>query len=133
MYVLLALVVFIILVFIFLSIRSSREKERYQMSVDSFVVEIFSGEDYRPEVIAGWTYGVPSFTLRFENDADKIRAEKSGLTKQFLESVQQLCCDIKPRGEKFDANLAVAIFSKNDEERWVKEASLINSDRDNIT
>ncbi|MFV7769384.1 hypothetical protein [Shewanella marisflavi] len=128
MYILLAIVILIVLAFVILSIRSNRAKLKNQQSAERFVGIIFAEQSYRPAVKASWSYGLPSFSLCFETTEEKNHAEANGLCNAFIKNIQELCGDIHPRGELFDANLAVSVFSKSDEERWVKEASSIRKD-----
>lgn len=113
----------IIICFIALFAHAKIRRQRYQDVVESYVNEIFSTQDYRPEVIAGFTYGIPSFTLKFKSNKDKEHAASNGLTEQFRKSVQALCGHLRPREEAFKADLAVAIYSMEDEKRWTQEAA----------
>lgn len=107
-----------------LLIRSKQEQRKQQSIVESYVTDIFSTETYRPEVSAGYTYGIPSFTLKFKTNEEKQHAVSSGLTKQFENKIQELYGHLTPRDEKFDAKRAVSIYSEEDEERWKKDAAV---------
>ena len=118
-------VVIVALVFVgffYLVIAGKKDRAKYQAAVEDFVDDTFSGQDYRPDVEAGRTYGIPSFTLRFSNDEEKDHAESNGITKIFLKKVQIMCNDIDVRGGKFDAEYAVTVISKDDEKRWEQRA-----------
>jgi hypothetical protein len=119
----------IIIGLITLFARSRRKRQRYQDAVDSYVNAIFSKQAYRPEVIAGFTYGIPSFTLKFDTDKEKQNAISNQLTNQFLSDVQALCGHLRPRGQVFNAERAVAIYSKEDEKRWAQEAAAYHNER----
>ena len=125
MYVALIIAAILIIGFVVCFARSKRQRQRYQDAVERRVNEIFSAQDSRPDIIAEFTYGIPSFRLRFRSDKDKEYAVSNGLTEQFLKSVQKLCCNLRPRGEAFKAELAVAIYSMEDEKRWAQEAAAL--------
>lgn len=112
-----------------LLIRSKKEQQKQQNIVENYVTDIFSTETYRPEVSAGYTYGIPSFTLKFKTDKEKQHAVSNGLTKQFENKIQELCGHLTPRDEKFDAQRAVSIYSEEDEERWKKDAAAYRSEQ----
>ena len=112
-----------------LLIRSKNEQQKQQNIVENYVTDIFSTETYRPEVSAGYTYGIPSFTLKFKTDKEKQHAVSNGLTKQFENKIQELCGHLTPRDEKFDAQRAVSIYSEEDEERWKKDAAAYRSEQ----
>lgn len=118
----LVIVALVFVGFFHLVIAGKKDRAKYQEAVEDFVDDAFSGQDYRPDVEARRTYGVPSFTLRFSNDDEKNHAESNGITKTFLEKVQIMCNDIDVQGGKFDAEYAVAIISKDDEKRWEQRA-----------
>jgi hypothetical protein len=113
---------------LFISARCDRLKN--QKAVDSYVDSIFSGQMYRPDVTAGTTYGIPSFTLKFKTDKEKQHAVSNGLTEQFINNVQELCSHLHPRGEVFDAEQAVTIYSKEDEKCWAEEAAAYRNEKD---
>jgi len=103
--------------------RSKHKRKTQQKVVEGYVTDIFSRQSYRPEVRAGYTYGIPSFTLRFRSDDEKEHAIANGLTEQFVRKVQALCGNLQARNEAFDAERAVAIYSAEDEQRWAEKAS----------
>lgn len=125
MYVLLSVLVLVVIVFKYLAMKSSQELADYQSEVEGNVDSIFTSEDYKPEIKAERVYGIPSFVLLFTTDKEKNHAIDNGLTILFLEQVQKLCSELKPRGEKYDAKRAVAIYSKEDESRWAQEAKIL--------
>ena len=106
-----------------LFVRSKHERRKQQDVVESYVADIFASQTYRPEVSAGFTYGIPSYTLKFKSDKEKEHAINNGLTGQFVNKIQKLCGDLRPRGEAFDAERAVVIYSLEDEKRWAQEAA----------
>src|SRR5690606_38805986 len=106
-----------------LVVRARRERRRLQETIESYVASIFSAQSYRPDVSAGFTYGIPSFSLKFKTDKDKKHAISSGLTEQFVRSIQELYGHLRPRGEAFDADRAVSIYSAEDEKCWSQEGA----------
>ena len=113
----------------YLLIRSRHERQKQQEIVESYVADIFYTQSYRPKVSSGFTYGIPSFTLKFRSDNEKQHAISNGLTEQFIQKIQELCGHLTPRDETFDAVRAVAIYSEDDEKRWAEEASAYRSVR----
>lgn len=107
--------------------RSKYERRKAQAIVESYVADIFSSQTYLPEVRAGYTYGIPSYSLKFTSDREKEHAITNGLTKQFENKIQKLYGSLRPREEAFDAKEAVAIYSIEDEKRWA-EAAYRNKD-----
>ena len=134
MYILIAIVTAIVLFvgcFALIFARSKHERRKQQEIVESYVIDIFSTQSYRPEVRARYIYGIPSFTLKFRFDDEKQHAISHGLTEQFVRKVQELCRNVKPRNEEFNAEGAIAIYSEEDERRWAAEASLYRKGREN--
>ena len=129
MYTTLLIAAIIIIWFIVLFARAKIRRQRYQDAVEGYVNEIFAIQGYRPEVIAGFTYGIPSFTLKFKSDPDKEHAVSNGLTEQFMKNVQSLCGHLRPRGEAFTAERAVAIYSMEDEKRWAQKATAFRKEK----
>jgi hypothetical protein len=123
MYIFLVIAVVVILGFVILISRSNRVRKVQQATVESYVSEIFSAQLCRPDVKAGFTYGIPSFSLKFKTDKEKEHAISNGLTKQFLTQVQGLCGHMTLRGEEFEAEQAVSIYSVEDEKRWSEQAA----------
>ena len=113
-----------------LIVRSKHERQKQQDTVESFVANIFSEQTYRPEVSAGFTYGTPSFTLKFKTDEEKQHAITNGLTKQFLNNIQELYSHLRSREEAFNAELAVTVYSAEDEQRWAKEGAAYRNEKD---
>ena len=107
-----------------LIVRSKLQRRKQQVTVESYVTNIFSSQTYRPEVSSGFTYGIPSFILKFKTDEEKQHAISNGLTDKFLKNIQDLCAEIRPRGEAFESAQAVAIFSLEDEKRWAQGATV---------
>jgi hypothetical protein len=110
-------------------VRSKRKRQRYQNAAERYVNTIFSSQTYRPDVAAGFTYGIPSFTLKFKTNGDKEHAISNRLTEQFLDNIQELCGHLRPQGETFKAEKAVAIYSTDDEKRWSEEAETIRKEK----
>lgn len=106
-----------------LFVRARKRQARYQDAIDRFVDFAFRDQTYRPEAMARSAYGIPAFALRFETDAQKEHAISSGLTEQVLSKVQELCGNLRPRGEAFSAAKAVAIYSADDDARWKRKAA----------
>lgn len=123
MFTILVVASIVIIGLIALFVRTNLERQRYQDAVEQYMNAIFSTQDYRPIVIAGFTYGIPSFTLKFNTDKEKEHAISNGLTEQFLKKVQEKCGHLRPRGEAFEAERAVAIYSTEDENRWAEQAA----------
>ena len=123
MYTILLIAAIIIVWFIVCFARTKNRRQEYQDAVESYVDEIFSSQSYRPEVNAGFAYGIPYFRLKFKSDQDKEHAISSGLTEQFIRSVQALCGELRPRGQAFTAERAVEIYSMEDEKRWAQKAA----------
>jgi hypothetical protein len=121
----------LIIGFSVLVIRANRERQKNQDTVENYVTEIFSKQSYRPEVIASTTYGIPSFTLKFKTDDEKEHAASNGLTDMFIKKIQKLCGHLRPRGEEFDAEYAVSIFSIEEEEQWAKKAAIYRNEKNN--
>ena len=125
----LVIVALLIIGFLVLFVRANRERQKNQDAVESYVTEIFSKQSYRPEVTARTIYGIPAFALKFKTDNEKEHAISNGLTALFVKKIQKLCGHLRPRGEEFDAELAVSIFSVEDEARWAKEAAAYNKEQ----
>ena len=111
----------IVITGLILMMRSKREDQSGQEIVEHYVNTIFLGQTYRPEVKAEFVYGIPSFSLEFKTDKEKEHAISNGLTDQFLKKIQELHGHLRPRGEPFNAAKAVAIFSKEDVNRWMEQ------------
>jgi len=118
LFVIVALVGITIVVF-----QTKRERKNQKNAAEQYVVSIFSEQSYRPEITTGSSYGIPTFSLKFKTDEEKQHAITNGLTDQFLRKIQDLCGHLRPRGEKFEANLAVHFYSVEDEKRWVQRAA----------
>jgi hypothetical protein len=120
---LLLIAAIILVCLIILFARAKSQRKNYLDSAERYINEIFSTQGYRPEVITGFTYGIPTFTLKFKSDKDKEHAVSNGLTDRFMKNIQALCGHLQPRGEVFRAEQAVAIYSLEDEKRWAQKAA----------
>ena len=103
--------------------RARRRLKSYQAAADGYIQTIFADQSFLPEAKVEFVYGIPAFALRFRTDEEKNRAASAGLTRRFVENIQQLCGHLKPRGEDFNAERAVAVFSQEDEQRWKEQAA----------
>ncbi len=112
--ILLSIVSFCIIGFLYLGKKSNNELDEYQSKAESFVNSIFENETYKPEVKTERAYGIPYFSLSFSDSENKNHAQSNGLISLFCERIEELCEDIKPRGERFDATMAVNIISEED-------------------
>lgn len=113
----------VVVFFVFSMINGKRELSNYQKEIEIYRDLIFGSESYKPEVKVKRVYGILAFELCFLTDKEKYHAKDLGLTDRFIGKVQELCNNLEVHGEKFDAELAVTAFSKDDELRWERDAS----------
>lgn len=120
MYTALLITAILVIGFTVFFIRAKNQRKKQQETIENDVDTIFSAQSYRPAITSGFTYGTPSFKLKFETDEEKQHAVSNGLTEQFVQIIQERYDHLRPQGEAFDAEQAIAISSTEDEKRWAK-------------
>lgn len=89
------------------------KRERTEELINA-VAEIFAEFSYLPGVREERCYGIPSFLLIFHDKEEMNDAISRGLIAEFTAFIQKKHDHLTPRGQPFDAELAVGVRTLKD-------------------
>jgi hypothetical protein len=93
---------------------TKRTLRELQSDAERLSREIFDASLLQPTIEVRFSYGYPSFQVTFLSNDLLTSAKRAGLTRLFLERIQDRCKDRSSKKDPFDASRAVWFTSREE-------------------